>query len=102
MATKERALSISARELSGMIDKAVNNASKRLGVTPEPGNVIHKWDLIGRVVKDGASASRFSDAVAAELKKGGLKVDPVTIQFKKIIIAGFVERARVATPLQLL
>ncbi len=99
-AVKVKAPTVSARELSAMVDKAVTIAAKRLDLQPEPENIIIRWDLVGRILRDASLAQKFSEDVAGQLKKAGVAVEPATLIIKKQIIAGFIERARLTAPLR--
>jgi hypothetical protein len=94
MATKTRAAQVSARELSTMVDKAVAIAAKRHEVAlGSEKNVIVNWELVGRILKQGALADKFANEVTTELAKQGLKFQAGTMTLgKKIIYAGFWER----------
>jgi len=99
---KIKAQSVSAIELSKMVDKAVGIAAKRLDMTVDSKNIITKWDLVGRVVRDIKLAQSFSEDVAKQISLGGVAVEPATLIIKKQIIAGFFERSRVPVAKKLL
>ena len=96
MATnKVLANAIPAAKLSAAIDKAVVASAKRLGVEMLSDNIVHKWDLVGRVVKNADNAHQFALDVTAQLKATGLKADAATFIVNKQIIVGFIERSRI-------
>ena len=99
--TKNLATAISAAKLADAINKAVNISADRLAVDVQPANVVHKWDLVGRVVADAGLAHQFATDVTKQLKAQGVKADPATFIVNKQIIAGFIERGRVGALRQL-
>lgn len=101
MATnKVLANAIPAAKLATAIDRAVSIAAKRLDVDVQPDNVVHKWDLVGRVMKNADTAHKFAVDVTTQLKATGLKADPATFIVNKQIIAGFIERGRITDALR--
>lgn len=103
MATaKQSVQAVSACELSSMIDKAVAAASKRLEVEVSPDNLIMRWDLVGRQLRDAGVAQKFAEDVAGELKKSGIAAEPATLIIKKQILAGYIDRSRISVPMRLL
>jgi len=99
--TKILAAAIPAAKLADAINKAVNISAKKLAVVVQPENIVHKWDLVGRVVADAGSAHQFATDVTKQLKAQGIKADPATFIVNKQIIAGFIERGRVGELRQL-
>jgi hypothetical protein len=82
---------ISVRDMPKVIDAAVKAAHARLG-KPVPGPFIKKWEIYGYVIRDKGLAESFSTAVAAEISKSGVGVEPAVLTIGKDILCGFVER----------
>jgi hypothetical protein len=93
MATKKAAALVSGTDLAKMVDKAVLIAAQRHQVAVSDTNLILKWELIGRLLKDKLLADKFADEVASQLVKGGFAAQPATLRFGKQILCGFFERA---------
>lgn len=99
--TKTLATAIPAAKLAAAINKAVDISAKKLAVDVQPENIVHKWDLVGRVVADAGLAHQFATDVTKQLKAQGIKADPATFIVNKQIIAGFIERGRIGELRQL-
>jgi hypothetical protein len=96
---KLKAQTVSALELSKMVDKAVVIASKRLEIAVESKNIIHRWDLVGRILLDAKLAQSFSEDVAKQITQAGVPAVAATLIIKRQIIAGFIERSRLQAPM---
>lgn len=87
-----RAALIPARNLSKVIDQAIQQAGPRLqGIETEP-RLVRKWELIGRVVRDVRQAEKFAAEVSAEL---GPNVSPAYVKIDDKILAGFIEKVKI-------
>lgn len=102
MGTRVKPKLVSVSELDGMVNNAVEIAAKRLELKLKPGNLVHKWDLVGRQVRDVVSAQKFSAEMAKQLNKDGLQVKPAVSIINKQIIAGFIQLDRIALPSKLI
>ena len=101
--TKILASSIPAAKLATAINKAVELSAAKLKVDVLSENIVHKWDLVGRVVQSTDLAHAFATDVTKQLNKtAGLKAEPVTLIINKQIIAGFIDRSRISDALRLL
>jgi hypothetical protein len=100
MASKKAAALVGGKELSMMVDKAVALAAARHQVAVSDTNLIIKWELIGRLLKDKLLAEKFSEEVATQLVKGGIAAQPATLRFGKQILCGFFEKANLPIPRQ--
>jgi hypothetical protein len=98
MATKKTAELVKGTDLSKMVDKAVAIAAARHQVAVSDTNLIIKWELIGRYLKDGLLADKFAGDVAAELGRAGLAVQPASLRFGRQILCGFFEKVNIPTP----
>ncbi len=89
-----RAQTVNLASLSKSIDKAVALASKRYDVTLGPGNVIHNWEILGRVLRDmnRLSTTGAIDVAATIAKGAGLKGTPVVTKIGKDILVGVIAR----------
>lgn len=95
MATRADVVSIAA--LGKSIDKAVLLAGKRHGVKFGSDNVIHNWEILGRILRElGAlGASGPVDVATTISKSAGLKGTPVATKIGKDILVGVVARMNV-------
>ncbi|WP_394491721.1 hypothetical protein [Roseateles sp. BYS96W] len=93
--TKTLATAIPAAKLTAAINKAVGISAKKLQLEVQPENIVHKWDLVGRVLADASLAHEFATDVTKQLKAQGIKADAATFIVNKQIIAGFIERGRI-------
>jgi hypothetical protein len=98
MASKTTAQLVKGSDLSKMVDRAVAIAAARHQVTVSDTNLIIKWELIGRLLKEGLLADKFAGDVAAELGKNGLAVQPASLRFGKQILCGFFEKVNIPQP----
>ena len=89
-----RADVVSFKDLSKTIDKAVTLAGSRHGVTFGSDNVIHNWEILGRILRDlGELGPGGTIDVAATIAKGaGLKGTPVATKIGKDILVGVIAR----------
>ena len=95
VAPQTRAGLIPARQLPELVAKAVKLAEERTGVAPGKNGILLKWELIGRIIREGRQAETFASAVAGELTRQGFRVDPAVAIVNKKIYCGFIERLNV-------
>jgi hypothetical protein len=95
MATRANVVSIS--QLGKSIDKAVALAGRRHGVKFGNDNVIHDWEILGRILRElGALGPPGPLDVASTIaKNAGLKGVPVATKIGKDILVGVVARVNV-------
>ena len=96
---KRRADTISVRDLSKSVDRAVALAGKRHGVKTEPDNLIVNWEIIGRIlrdVQDANAAFEFANDVTRGVKVRGVRAQPVMFKLDRDILVGFIERGQFA------
>ena len=90
MATRAAVVSVSS--LSRSIDRAVALAAKRHDVTLSGDNIIYKWELLGRILRDasrlGATAPTEIAATIATAAK--LKGTPVAAKIGRDILVGVI------------
>ena len=93
MPDKSAAL-ISARELPRLVDAAIKAAGDH-GIASNA--MVTKWDLVGRMMKDMASAEKLAAGVAAHINAGagGHKVSSAVLKIDDRILAGFYERVAI-------
>ncbi len=89
-APSKKASLISVRELPKVVESAVKAAHARLG-QPVPGEFGRKWEIYGYRLRDRLKAEELSSAVAAEVSRAGVKVNPAVLIVDKIIWCGFIE-----------
>ena len=95
MATTRRADTVSVAALSKSIDKAIDLAAKRHSVVFDKQNVIHNWEILGRILRDVDLSGRQTRLdVAATVVKNlpGVKARPIVTKIGKDILVGFIER----------
>lgn len=95
MATTGRSEVVSLASLSKSIDKAVDLAAKRHNVTFGGENIIHNWEIIGRILREMKDVDRQTrlDVAATVLKSlPGVKGQPVVTKIGREILVGFIER----------
>lgn len=92
MATRAAVVSIS--NLSRSIDKAVVLAGRRHGVKLGGENLIHNWEILGRILRELAdlSPSKTLDVATTIAKGAGLKGTPVATRIGKDILVGVIAR----------
>lgn len=93
-----KAALVSARELSGLVDAAVNAAHDKVPkATPLDSSVTIRWELVGRILRerDLAVAQSFAETVVSELKAKNVAATPALLVVDKRILAGFFERVNV-------
>jgi hypothetical protein len=92
MATRAGVVSIS--NLSKSIDKAVSLAGKRHGVTLGADNLIHNWEILGRLLREvGDLGPTGAIDVASSIAKGArLKGTPVATKIGRDILVGVIAR----------
>jgi len=85
---------VTVATLSKSIDKAVALAAKRYGVTLGNETILHRWDLVGRVIREMSrpTASMPLDVASAIAKGAGLKGTPVATKIGKDILVGVIAR----------
>jgi hypothetical protein len=95
-----RASLVSYRDLPNLVDKAIKSASARLDAGALlPGPIVKKWEIVGKVAKDLATAEHFSKEVTAHLGSG-VHAEPAILQIGGRIICGFIERPNIAVERQ--
>jgi hypothetical protein len=89
-----RAAVITVTQLTRAIDKAAVLAAERHGVTLGKENVVYKWDLIGRIIREMGDLKGSGPVdVAATLAKGaGLAGTPVAAKIGRDILVGVIAR----------
>ncbi|WP_010186942.1 hypothetical protein [Sphingomonas sp. PAMC 26605] len=93
MATDIRkATLVAARDLPKIVEAAVHAAGDRVGVS---GQLVLRWDLAGKVVRDLLEGQKFADNVALHMKAAGVDAAPAVLAIDNHIIAGFFERQAV-------
>lgn len=96
MATVRKAEVVSLASLSKSVDRAVELAAKRHNVVFSDENIIHNWEILGRILREMKEGGRLTRLdVAATVVRGlpGLKARPVVTKIGKDILVGFIERA---------
>lgn len=96
MAAARRSEVVSIASLSKAIDRAVDLAAKRHNVVFGSENVVHNWEILGRVLREVREAGRQTrlDVASTVLKSlPGVKGQPVVTKVGKDILVGFIERA---------
>jgi len=90
MATRAEVVSINS--LSKSIDKAVSLAARRYDVSFGPENIINKWEILGRILREHGTLSPGGavDVAAAVAKGAGLKGTPVVTRIGKEILVGVI------------
>jgi len=83
---------IRAHELPKLVEAAIKAAGDH-GVASSA--LITKWDLVGRMIRDMASAEKFADGVSAQINKSGHAVSPAVLKIDGRILAGFYERVAI-------
>jgi hypothetical protein len=90
--------SISVKELSASIDRAVTLASKRRGLKTDGPNLALGWEIYGRILREAVDLN-VAFETAAEITKGvnarGLQAEPTVSRFDRSILIGFIERVGV-------
>lgn len=89
---KATATLVSARELPGIVEKAVREAGQHV---EGAGALVVRWDLIGREIRDFAKANEFASAVVKGVGAHGIAATPAVLAIDKKIIAGFFERSAI-------
>ena len=89
-APSKKASLISVRELPKVVESAVKAAHARLG-QPVPGPIGKKWEIYGYRLKGKLKPEDLSSAIAAEVSRAGVKVNPAVLIVDKIIWCGFIE-----------
>ena len=89
-----RAEVVTVTQLARAIDKAAVLAAERYGVTLGKDNVVYKWQLIGRIIREmGNLKGSGTIDVAATLAKGAkLPGTPVAAKIGRGILVGVVAR----------
>jgi len=90
----KRAAVVSISNLSKSIDKAVALAGRRYGVSFDGDNVIHNWEILGRILRElGELGPAKTIDVASTIAKGaGLRGTPVATKIGKDILVGVIAR----------
>jgi len=88
MAKRSKVISIGI--LSKSIDKAVELAAKRHGVTIGGETVIRDWEILGRVIRDLPSRGIPLDVAVTIAKGAKLKGTPVAAKIGKEILVGVI------------
>lgn len=97
-----KAQSVSLAQLDSMVNDAAKLAAKRLELTTlKKGNLVVRWDLVGRQIRDLATAQKFSNDVARQLNKAGMDVKPAISIINKQIIAGYIPVNRLSPAIKL-
>jgi hypothetical protein len=96
MATVKRAETVSVAQLSKTIDKAIGLAAKRHAVVFENENIIHNWEILGRILREmnGPVGQARLDVASTVVKNlgPGFKARPVVTKIGKDVLVGFIER----------
>ena len=85
---------VTVTQLAHAIDKAALLAAERHGVVLDKENIIHKWDLVGRMIREGGSIKGGGVLEVAEtlVKEAGLQGTPIAAKIGKDILVGVVAR----------
>lgn len=91
-----KAQTISISKLVSSVDKAVEAAARKQGVSLGGPTLINRWEIIGRILRERidmndafALATEVTQAAALQ----GLKVQPVASRIGREILIGFVARS---------
>jgi hypothetical protein len=89
-----RADVITVTQLTRAIDKAALLAADRHGVTLGKENVVYKWELLGRILREmgGLKGSGPVDVAATLAKGAGLPGTPIAAKIGKDILVGVIAR----------
>ncbi|MFN7570200.1 MAG: hypothetical protein ACK5TK_01910 [Betaproteobacteria bacterium] len=89
-----RAATVSLDSLGKSIDKAVVLAGKRYGVGFGSDNVIHNWEILGRVLRELGNLKPGGelDVASGLARAAGLKGTPVATKIGKDILVGVIAR----------
>ena len=96
MATSRTAEVVSVASLSKSIDKAIELAAKKHGVTFGSETLIQNWEILGRILREMNESGKLTrlDVAATVLKNvPGVKGQPVVTKVGKDIFVGFIERS---------
>lgn len=96
MATRKAAV-VSLSSLNRSVEAALRIAAKRNKLGVQPGNLIDRWEIIGRRLAkavDLGLAFTFAADVAAAVKVPGLSVDPAVARIGPDIWVGFIDKGR--------
>lgn len=92
-----RSETISLANLGKSIDKAVDLAAKRHSVSFGKETIIHRWELLGRILREYRQLGPAGAIdVASTIAKGaGLKGTPVATKIGKDILVGVIPRDQI-------
>lgn len=93
-----KAAVVSLSSINRSVEAALKLAAKRNNIGVAPGNLIDRWEIIGRRLRaavDLGTAFAFAQDVAGAVKVSGLAIDPAVARIGKDIWVGFIERGRV-------
>jgi hypothetical protein len=91
-----KAQAVSVSKLIASVDKAVAQAAKRQGVALGGETLINRWEIVGRVLREGIDmndAFALAKEVTQTANLQGLKVEPAASRIGRDILVGFVARA---------
>lgn len=84
---------VSIGNLSKSIDRAVVLAGKRHNVELSGANVIHNWEILGRILRERFTTETNPLDVAQTIaKEAGLKGTPVATKIGRDILVGVIPR----------
>lgn len=89
---------ISKRDLVGKIEQAVKLADARLKLPGEAGELVVRWDIYGRILRDARHADQFASEVTNQIGALGVSASPALLAIDKKLLAGFIEK--IAVPKQ--
>jgi hypothetical protein len=95
MATGRRSEVVAIGTLSKSINKAVALAAKRHDVVFGGDNIIHNWEIIGRILREmqlGGPDTRLDVASTVLKNIPGAKGQPVVTKIGKDVLVGYIER----------
>jgi len=96
MTEKAKAQIVSLQQLASSIEKAAKLAAERQGVALGDDTIVHRWEIIGRVLSDISdlnTAYKVAEEIAAGVNVPGVKAEPVVSSIGQDILVGFVDRA---------
>lgn len=89
-----RATVVSLATLSRSINKAVALAGKRHGVSLGPDNIVHNWEILGRILREMNDLGPAGpiDVATTIARSAGLKGTPVATRIGRDILVGVIPR----------
>ena len=92
MTMPKRAAVVSIAQLTRSLDKAVDLAAQRHGVTLAGDNIVYKWEILGRILRETGKLGPAGpiDVASTIAKGGGLGGVPVATKIGRDILVGVI------------